>query len=374
MTFARIGLADACLHSVSVLSLRRESSKGPCWTYCRRDFGDIDRKWACRLQQGNRKLIQCSKTSECSSIQRQCQFPFFYKKEGTTEPEAYYSCTNDDAGIRLGSANANELWCMTNNLYPHNQDFLEDFNGDSIFSMDFAIPCPPDIPNTSDVTCSKDPVEFYEVTRLECSSQRDIPDQCKCSMCCAAVCLWTTCPIDRHPQSSRVPRDLEMLPTRVQFDCSYVDRVAPLTKPVQSAPRCPVGKNPTFTLDSLLRPRNDTRAQGLFLFQSPWPPLLIQKDPSKEPFDGVLTNPASPDGLVSLAELNFQAKTLAVTVPANVEMQAVKSLAFDPNAYPEIHLSSVLQSSIPTPIVRIDASSDQCAAIRLDARRFASLP
>eukprot|EP00960_Hanusia_phi_P035005 751415-Hanusia_phi.AAC.2 len=132
-----------------------------------------------------------------------------------------------------------------------------------------------------------------------------------------------------------------------------------------------VGKNPSFKLDSLVLPQNNTGYLGLSLFQSPWPPIMIQKDPAKEAYDGILTNPVSPNGVVSLAELNFQMKMLAMTLPTNVEMQLPTSFGFPPNAYQSIRLSSFIQPSIPTPGVKIDGFSehDECAIIRLDARR-----
>ena len=132
-----------------------------------------------------------------------------------------------------------------------------------------------------------------------------------------------------------------------------------------------MGKNPSFRMDSFVRPQNNSGFLGNSLFQSPWPPILIQNDPSKEAYDGTLTTPASPDGIVSLAELNFQLGMLAVTLPTNVEMQLPKSYAFPPNLYQSIRLSSVL-SSIPTPVVKIDGFSehDICASISLDARRY----
>jgi len=64
-------------------------------------------------------LQSCSK-ADCPT-QMQCQFPFYYQKQGAAKEERYDACTEDDVKIKLGTRVApGTTWCMVNYRKPGN--------------------------------------------------------------------------------------------------------------------------------------------------------------------------------------------------------------------------------------------------------------
>jgi len=131
-------------------------------------------------------LTACRAEGSQCPTQMQCQFPFFYRKQGATGKQQYDECTKDDVKLKLGTNVApGSSWCMVNYLKPGNQDFERDFDGNTIFEKSYMqcdcgnsvykrldkVTCgvidKPKFPSYADL-CPSTGSTLVDVTKIEC--------------------------------------------------------------------------------------------------------------------------------------------------------------------------------------------------------------
>jgi hypothetical protein len=82
-------------------------------------------------------LTSCSSGGGSCPTQMQCQFPFYYQKQGSNRATRYDGCTEDDVQQRLGKVDPGTTWCMVNYRKPGNVDMFVDFDGDGNFEKSY---------------------------------------------------------------------------------------------------------------------------------------------------------------------------------------------------------------------------------------------